>query len=103
MKFFLRIIDTWLRQQGIAYALYGADGQALNGSEAGALPAQFIPEEMNGRSCPFPYWICYPIHVNGEYCGCWCFIDDGWNVKDIFRCVVRMTEIACNLDENLED
>lgn len=54
MKFFLKIIDTWLRQQGIAYALYGADGQALSGSEAGGLPAQFIPEERNGRSCPFP-------------------------------------------------
>ena len=101
MNFFLTVIGIWLKIQGIGYALYGADGEGLDGSNAAGLPAQFIPEETNDRSCPFPYWVCYPINVNGEYCGCWCFIDDGWNVKEIFNSVVKMTEIACGLDGSL--
>lgn len=100
MKFFLRVIYEWLKEHGYCFALYGADGQPVIHLSAGNLPNEFIPQEENGYSYPFPYWICYPIHVDGEYCGCWCFLDADCYTRDNFARVVKMTEIACDLDEN---
>ena len=100
MKFFLSVMYLWLADNKISYALYGADGSKLDSRYASRLPDQFIPSETNGYSYPFPYWICYPIVIDGEYCGCWCFVDDGWRTTEIVQTVADLTEIACGLDEN---
>lgn len=101
MNFFIKVIYEWLKEHNYSFALYGADGQPITYLSAGNLPAEFIPSETNGYSYPFPYWVCYPIHVDGEYCGCWCFADDdNCHTRDNFVRVVELTEIACGLDEN---
>ena len=100
MKFFLSVMYLWLADNNISYVLYGADGSKLDSWKASNLPDQFIPEEKDMRSCPFPYWICYPISIAGEYCGCWCFPDDDWNNPEIFHSVADLTEIACGMEED---
>lgn len=101
MSFFLSVMYAWLADNNISYALYGADGSKLDSRYASKLPNQFIPSETNGYFYPFPYWICYPIVIDGEYCGCWCFIDDdNCSRHDNFVRVVEMTEIACGMEEN---
>lgn len=101
MEFFLKIIYQWLCDKSYSFALYGADGQPITSRYAGNLPNEFIPSETNGYSYPFPYWICYPIVINGEYRGCWCFVDDdNCSAHDNFVRVVEMTEIACGLGGN---
>lgn len=100
MKFFLSVMYLWLADNNISYALYGADGSKLDSWKADKLPEQFIPEEKEERFSPFPYWICYPISIMGEYCGCWCFVDDGWRTTEIVRTVADLTEIACDMEED---
>ena len=101
MEFFLKVIYQWLCNHKYSFVLYGADGQPITSRYAGNLPNEFIPSETNGYSFPFPYWVCYPIYADGEYCGCWCFADDDdHSARNNFVRMVEMTEIACGLDEN---
>ena len=100
MSFFLSVMYAWLADNNISYALYGADGSKLDSWKASNLPDQFIPEEKEERFSPFPHWACYPISIMGDYCGCWCFLDDRWHATEIVRTVADLTEIACDMEEN---
>lgn len=109
MKFLIKVIITWFKRNEIPVVIYGADG------------APVAYWNIKPKDCYFPYrtdeefWDrdklhCYPINLNGEYCGCICFDynDDVWEIEERFEKpeiyevlnICKLLEIGCEEDEN---
>lgn len=99
MKFFLDVMYLWLADNNISYALYGADGMPI--SYWNTEPKKhYFPPKMDEVCKIENNWCCYPVNVNGEYCGCFCWQEEleGIDFYDIIM-LCRLLETACEVEE----
>lgn len=100
MDFLIKALLAWLDQdEQQTCVIYGADGSFVGfvGSIGTlGIPDVFIPEATNQLSTPWDGWICLPINLNGEYCGCVVSHDKGRNTDAVLT-VAEIIKCACGL------
>jgi len=105
MEFLIKVIIAWFRRNEVPVMIYGADGAPVASYNVGAKDCWF-PHNMKEVSKIGNGWCCYPINLNGEYCGCICwedtFNDDGNFEKPEFYDILNicnLLEVACEEEE----
>ena len=100
MDFLIKALLAWLDQdERQTCVIYGADGSFVGfAGSIGTLgvPDEFIPEATNQLSVPWDGWICFPINLKGEYCGCVVSHDKGRNTDAVLT-VAEIIKCACGL------
>lgn len=96
MDTFIDIISTWMEEQDVPFCLYGCDGKPIAAYKDEKIPDEFITVEKT-MTFGFHNWTIYPINIDGEYCGCFCYNleesddVDPWDIPII----CHLLEIAC--------
>ena len=99
MEFFVKVLRKWCEDYRQPFALYGADGMPI--SYWNTEPKKhYFPPNMNEVRKIENNWCCYPVNVNGEYCGCFCWQEElaGIDFYDIIM-LCRLLETACKVEE----
>lgn len=102
MEFLIKVIIAWFRRNEVSVAIYGADGTPVASYNVGAKDYWF-PVNMKEVSKIKNGWCCYPINLDGEYCGCICWEDkageEEWvEFYDILN-ICQLLEVACEEEE----
>lgn len=98
MEFFVKVLRKWCEDYCQPFALYGADGAPI--TYWNKLPYKyFTPADMTEVRKIGNNWCCYPVNVNGEYCGCFCWEEEteGVDFYDIIT-LCRLLETACEVE-----
>ena len=99
MEFFVKVLRKWCEDYRQPFALYGADGMPI--SYWNTEPKKhYFPPKMDEVCKIENNWCCYPVNVNGEYCGCFCWQEEleGIEFYDIIM-LCRLLETACEVEE----
>ena len=99
MEFFIKVVRKWCEDYCQPFALYGADGMPI--SYWNTEPKKhYFPPKMDEVCKIENNWWCYPVNVNGEYCGCFCWQEEleGIDFYDIIM-LCRLLETACEVEE----
>lgn len=99
MEFFIKVVRKWCEDYCQPFALYGADGMPI--SYWNTEPKKhYFPPKMDEVCKIENNWCCYPVNVNGEYCGCFCWQEElvGIDFDDIIM-LCRLLETACEVEE----
>ena len=99
MDFLIKALLAWLQDKPQTCVIYGADGSLIGfAGSIGTLgvPNVFIPEVTIQLSTPWEDWTCFPINLNGEYCGCVVSHDEGQSLNAVLS-VVEIIRCACGL------
>ena len=99
MEFFVKVLRKWCEDYRQPFTLYGADGMPI--SYWNTEPKKhYFPPKMDEVCKIENNWCCYPVNVNGEYCGCFCWQEEleGIDFYDIIM-LCRLLETACEVEE----
>lgn len=95
MEFFIKVVRKWFEDYCQPFALYGADGMPI--SYWNTEPKKhYFPPKMDEVCKIENNWCCYPVNVNGEYCGCVVSHDKGRNTDAVLT-VAEIIKCACGL------
>lgn len=99
MEFFVKVVRKWCEDYRQPFVLYGADGMPISYWNTEPKKHYFPPK--TDEVCKIENnWCCYPVNVNGEYCGCFCWQEEleGIDFYDIIM-LCRLLETACEVEE----
>ena len=99
MEFFVKVLRKWCEDYCQPFVLYGADGMPINYWNTEP-KKHYFPPKMDEVCKIENNWCCYPVNVNGEYCGCFCWQEEleGIDFYDIIM-LCRLLETACEVEE----
>lgn len=105
MSFLIKVIIAWFRRNEMSAVIYGADGAPI--TSYNTIPKNcWFPKNLGEASKIENGWYCYPVNIDGEYCGCVCWEwledDDDFEQPEIYDIlnICQLLEIGC---EEAED
>lgn len=102
MEFLIKVIIAWFRRNEVPVAIYSADGAPVAYWNIKPKENYFSPKKDEVLKVGIG-WYCYPINLDGEYCGCICWDDTEGDFErpefyDILN-ICQLLEMACEEEE----